>query len=94
MDAHQMVTTLLSIVAFFGGWIMHSFRAQLNDNRNDIKETSDRVHAVEVLVAGKYVTREELAAHTETVLKKLDTIQGDIRLCMLHKRRKDDACEE
>jgi len=93
MDAHQMVTALLSIVAFFGGWIMHSFRAQLNDNRNDIKETSDRVHAVEVLVAGKYVTREELAAHTETVLNKLDTIQGDIRSCMLHKRRKEDSCE-
>jgi len=53
-----------------------------------------RVHAVEVLVAGKYVTREELAAHTETVLKKLDTIQGDIRSCMLHKRRKDDSCED
>lgn len=94
MDAHQMMTTLLTLVAFLGGWVMHSFRAQLNDNRNDIKETSDRVHAVEVLVAGKYVTREELAVHTETVLKKLDTIQGDIRSCMLHKRRKDDACEE
>lgn len=94
MDAHQMMTTLLTLVAFLGGWVMHSFRAQLNDNRNYIKETSDRVHAVEVLVAGKYVTREELAAHTETVLKKLDTIQSDIRSCMLHKRRKDDACED
>ena len=94
MDAHQMMTTLLTLVAFLGGWVMHSFRAQLNDNRNDIKETSDRVHAVEVLVAGKSVTREELAAHTETVLNKLDTIQGDIRLCMLHRRRKDDACED
>lgn len=94
MDAHQMVTTLLSIVAFFGGWIMHSFRAQLNDNRNDIKEASARIQEVEVLVAGKYVTREELAAHTATVLKKLDTIQGDIRSCMLHKRREDDSCED
>lgn len=93
MDAHQTMTTLLTLVAFLGGWVMHSFRTQLNDNRNDIKETSDRVHAVEVLVAGKYVTREELAAHTETVLNKLDTIQGDIRSCMLHKRREDDACE-
>ena len=73
---------------------MHSFRAQLNDNRNDIKEASARIQEVEVLVAGKYVTREELAAHTATVLKKLDTIQGDIRSCMLHKRRKDDACED
>lgn len=94
MDAHQMMTTLLTLVAFLGGWVMHSFRTQLNDNRNDIKETSDRVHAVEVLVAGKYVTREELAAHTETVLNKLDTIQSDIRSCMLHKRREDDACED
>lgn len=87
MDAHQMMTTLLTLVASLGGWVMHSFRAQLNDNRNDIKETSDRVHAVEVLVAGRYVTREELAAHTETVLNKLDTIQGDIRSCMLHKTK-------
>ena len=93
MDAHQMMTTLLTLVAFLGGWVMHSFRAQLNDNRNDIKETSDRVHAVEVLVAGKYITREESEANTATILKELRTIHMDIRSCMLHKQRKDDACE-
>ncbi len=94
MDAHQMMTTLLTLVAFLGGWVMHSFRAQLNDNRNDIKETSDRVHAVEVLVAGKYITREESEANTATILKELRTIHMDVRSCMLHKQRKDDACED
>jgi len=93
VDAHQMFTTLLGIIAFFGGWIMHSFRAQLADNRADIKATNDRLHEVEVLVAGKYVTREEAKEQTDIILNKLDTIQKDIRSCMLHNRRKDDSCE-
>ena len=53
-----MINTMLGLIAFLGGWIMHSFKSQINDNRKDIKEAADRVHAVELLVAGKYVTRE------------------------------------
>lgn len=88
-----MMTTLLTLVAFLGGWVMHSFRAQIRDNKDDIKAASDRVHAVEVLVAGTYVTRAELEAHTKAMYDKLDTIHRDIRSCMLHNRRKDDVCE-
>lgn len=70
---------------------MHSFKSQLNDNKDEIKATNERLHAVELLVAGKYVTREEMQAYTESVLNKLNTIQTDIRTCMLHNRRKDDV---
>lgn len=88
-----MINAMLGLLAFLGGWFVHSFKEQLNNNRQDIKDTADRVHAVEVLVAGKYVTREEAKEQTDIILKKLDTIQTDIRSCMLHNRRKDDSCE-
>jgi len=93
VDAHEVITAFLSIFAFLSGWIMNSFRQQLRDNRDDIKETNKKMSEIEVLVAGKYVTRNESELQHETLLNKLDTIQKDIRSCMLHNRRKDDVCE-
>lgn len=93
MDVQTMINTMLMLIAFLGGWTMHSFRSQIRDNRNDIKETKDRLHEIELTVAGKYVTRDELAEHSAVVMKKLDEIQSDIRSCMLQKRRKDDTHE-
>lgn len=93
MDAHQTMTTLLTLIAFLGGWVMNSFRVQLADNRKDIEDTRGKLHEIEVLVAGKYMTREEAMEHDTLILNKLDTIQKDIRSCMLRNRRKDDSCE-
>ena len=84
---------MLGLIAFLGGWIMHSFKAQINDNRKDIREVQHKMNEIEVLVAGKYMTREESAAHGEAIMKKLDKIQENIQSCLLHKRRKDDSCE-
>jgi len=69
---------------------MHSFKSQLKDNKDEIKATNERMHEIELLVAGKYVTREEIKAHNDVVLAELKTIQTDIRTCMLHNGRKDD----
>ena len=93
MDMQTMINAMLGLLAFLGGWFVHSFKEQLNNNRQDIKATNDRLHEVEVLVAGKYVTREEAMEHDTLILNKLDTIQKDIRSCMLHNHRKDDSCE-
>ena len=84
-----MINTMLGLIAFLGGWIMHSFKAQIQDNKNEINETRTKLHAIEITVAGKYVTRDELAEHAAIVMKKLDEIQSDIRSCMLQKRRDD-----
>lgn len=93
MDLQTMINTMLGLIAFLGGWIMHSFKAQINDNRTDIKDIQHKMNEIEVLVAGKYMTREESAAQSEAIMKKLDKIQENIQSCMLHKRRKDDTCE-
>lgn len=93
MDMQTMINTMLGLIAFLGGWIMHSFKSQINDNRKDIEDTRGKLHEIEVLVAGKYMTREESKEQTDIILNKLDTIQKDIRSCMLHNRRKDDSCE-
>lgn len=86
MDLQTMINTMLGLIAFLGGWI----KAQIQDNRNEISETRTKLHEIELTVAGKYVTRDELAEHSAIVMKKLDEIQSDIRSCMLQKRREDD----
>lgn len=93
MDTQTTINAMIGLIMFLLMWAMNSFRTQLNDNKVDIAITRDKVRDVEVLVAGKYVTRDELAEHTKIVLDKLDIIQLDIRSCMLHSHRKDDVCE-
>lgn len=93
MDLQMMINIMLGLIAFLGGWVMHSFKSQLNDNKDEIRDAKDRVHAVEVLVAGKYITKEEMTGHTDRVLDELKGIRDDIKSCMLQKRRKDDNHE-
>ena len=84
---------LLSLVGFLGGLVFSYLNSQIKENRDSVGRVNDRLGQIEVLVAGKYMTREEMAAHTEMVLKELHGIREDIKSCMLHKRRKEDANE-
>jgi len=90
MDAQQMINVLLGLVAFFGGWVMHSFKSQIRDNSEAISKTTDRLTEVELLVAGKYITRDEMLAQNLTLLNELRDIHKDIQTCMFRNRRKDD----
>lgn len=84
---------LLGLVGFLGGLVFSYLNGQLKENRENLTKTNDKLTQIEVLVAGKYMTREEMATHTDMVLKELHGIREDIHSCMLQKRRKDDVCE-
>jgi len=84
---------LLGLVGFLGGLVFSYLNGQLKENRENLTKTNDKLTQIEVLVAGKYMTREEMVTHTDMVLKELHGIQEDIHSCMLQKRRKDDTHE-
>lgn len=78
MDTQTVINTLLALCAFFGGiWVRG-----IADSMRELKITdtllADKVQAIEVLVAGKYVMREELKAFEDALFKKLDRIESKL----------------
>lgn len=65
---------VLGIAAFFGGFMLHAiWEKQQKLEETDIK-LAEKVSAIETLVAGNYVTREEFSKHIDALFRKLDKI--------------------
>lgn len=54
------------IAGAFGGWILNNIWSQIKELQSADKEVVNRLSAVEILVAGTYVRRDELAAMNST----------------------------
>jgi len=60
MDLQTAFNLAIGLVAALGGWWMKTIYDVLMDLRRAETTLVDRVQRIEVLVAGQYVTREEL----------------------------------
>lgn len=76
LDTQIFINALLSFVSVLGGWWMRVMWASLNDLRLTDAKLADKVQAIEVLVAGNYVRREDLDKLTDALFKKLDRIEN------------------
>lgn len=65
---------LLSLVAFLGGWVLNSVRDSVKSLHDSDELLSTKVQSIEVLVAGQYVTRDEMGKLTDAIFRKLDKI--------------------
>lgn len=70
---------LLNIAfAFAGvasGWVMKLFYDRLHDLEIRDNAIADKVQAIELLVAGEYVKKDQLERMEEALFKKLDKIE-------------------
>lgn len=78
VDTQMIINILLSLVAFFGGWWMKTMWESLNELRSADARLTEKVQAIEVLVAGNYVTKSDLNVLTEALFKKLDRIESKV----------------
>ena len=74
MDTQSAFNVVLSLVAFLGGWVLNSLRDGMAALQKTDSELADKVQHIEVLVAGTYVTREEIKNLTTALFNKLDKI--------------------
>lgn len=81
MDLQTMINAMLGLIAFLGGWVINSFKIEIKENQKISKEISDRLNQIEILVAGKYITREEFDKKFDAMFRKLDTIEIEIKSC-------------
>lgn len=68
----------IGVIGVLGGWTLNTVWAAVKDLQEADKELADKVAAIEVLVAGRYITREEFNSTFNQVFERLDRIRDMI----------------
>jgi hypothetical protein len=65
----------VGVIGVLGGWVLNTVWGAVKDLQAADKELAEKVGEIEVLVAGRYITREEFNTVLNQVFAKLDTIR-------------------
>ena len=65
----------VGMIGVLGGWVLNTVWGAVKDLQEADKDLADKVAAIEVLVAGRYVTRDEFNSSLGQVFSKLDNIR-------------------
>lgn len=74
MDYQVLFNIVIGALGTIGGWALNSLSADLRGLQNADKELADKVASIEVLVAGRYVTREEFQQDMRALFGKIDRL--------------------
>lgn len=64
-----------AVIGVIGGWLLNTVWGALKDLQEADKQLAEKVAAIEVLVAGRYVTRDEFNHTLNQVFERLDRIR-------------------
>jgi len=87
----NFINTLIAVVGVLMGWVLKVIWEAITGIRAEGKTRDDRLNELEILVAGKYVTRDDFSI----VISKLDDIRDRLALkadradCDMHRRAND-----
>ena len=65
---------MMSVGALFGWWFKVIWDSVRDLQKTD-KELAEKVASIEVLVAGKYITRDEFTTVVNTLFTKMDNLR-------------------
>jgi hypothetical protein len=65
----------IGVIGVLGGWTLNTVWAAVKDLQQADKELAEKVGQIEVLVAGRYVTREDFNQVLNQVYERLDRIR-------------------
>ena len=74
LDAQTRINIELAIISALFGALFTVFWGMIRSLQTADTRLAEKVQDIEVLVAGKYVTREELEKYMRTMFSKLDHI--------------------
>ena len=87
MDSQTLINAAFGIIAFLGGWVLNSLKESMKTLHDSDTALTTKVQAIEVLVAGSYVKRDDLDKLTHALFNKLDVISDKLD----NKVSKDDC---
>ena len=68
----------IGVIGVLGGWTLNTVWGAVKELQEADKELAEKVGAIEVLVAGRYVTRDEFNNVLNQVFTRLDNIRDII----------------
>jgi hypothetical protein len=74
IDYQSAFNIAFVIAGFLCGWVLNGLRDSLKSLQSADAELTQKVQAIEVLVAGKYITRTDFEATVTAMFSKLDKI--------------------
>lgn len=78
IDWHVAFNTALAAMSSLLGWLLRALWQEVKELKEDHETLTTKVHAIDLLVAGQYVTREEHRRDIEALFRKLDRIEQRI----------------
>jgi len=95
MEGQQVINFVLSILGAMFTIIIALIVFIWTSLSNKVSKLETKSGALEVLVNGKYLLREEAQDNNNRILDKLDDIKKEITICMSHhSRRRGDVINE
>jgi len=77
-DYQVLFNIVIGILSAMGGWMLNTMWVSLKDLQAADTKLAEKGSAIEVLVAGQYVTRDEFTVTMQAVFAKLDKIQDTL----------------
>lgn len=78
MDIQYILNVTLSLLAFLGGWWMKAMWESLRELQEADRNLAEKVSAIEVLVAGTYIKRDDFDKVADAIFRKLDKIDDKL----------------
>ena len=78
METQNLINIIIAVVNFFGGWTLKIIWDALRALQSADRDLTSKVSAIEVLVAGNYVSRDEFNKSVAAIFTKLDRIEDKI----------------
>ncbi len=78
MDQQSIINILFTLAGGLGGWILNNLKAEQAEHKKDLMELADKIHHIDVLVAGTYVKRDDMDKLGVALFAKLDKIESKL----------------
>lgn len=73
-DYQNLFNIVIGLLSAIGGWWLNAVWSSIKELQTMDRELAEKVASIEVLVAGRYVTRDEFNNTLAQVFTKLDRI--------------------
>lgn len=78
MEAQTIINIAIGLCGALGGWILNTLKQSIDELRKADSLLADKVQAIEILVAGTYVKRDDMDKLGTALFAKLDKIEAKL----------------
>jgi hypothetical protein len=78
METQTLLNSAFGLSGFLGGWWLKVMWDEVKGLQKADKGLAEKIASIEVLVAGRYITRDEFNMVVNRLFEKLDNIQNTV----------------